>query len=188
MFAKTIISLIIIGAVAGGVVYYGTQNPDFASIDVPLPRKKVVSPPPEPLKPNLQNPTVAEPSQESPHVSKVLPSETEPEIAPKDVIALVNIQIEKLSDEDMRDQANLDVVNYALRHNLMDEARFAMIGIGQIEIRETARSRIAVALAKAGEIEDAFKLIDQVEIEGLRDVMRLQVIEAITVPNFPTMQ
>lgn len=179
MFARTILSLIIIGAVAGGVVYYGTGNGQFSGIYVPIREKQMDINTPKPdvsaekMIANTAGKTVLEPNNAA-------------TVNPKHIVALVNLQIAKLTDQDMRDQANLDIVNYAVRHGLMEEATSAMSEISQIELRETARSRIAVALAKSGKTKEAFALVDKVEIEGLRDVMRLQVIEAITVPGFPT--
>lgn len=88
-------------------------------------------------------------------------------------------QAENISQPDLRDRAYLDLVDYATSKGMFREAERAALKIQQIELRDTARSRIAMGLARFGDSEKAFSLIEDVEIDELRDVMRLQVIEAL---------
>lgn len=88
-------------------------------------------------------------------------------------------QAENISQPDLRDRAYLDLVDYATSKGMFEEAERAALKIKQIELRDTARSRIAMGLARFGKSEQAFSLIEDVEIDELRDVMRLQVIEAL---------
>ena len=64
----------------------------------------------------------------------------------------------------------------------------ALSKIEQVELRDTARNRMAVAFAKAGHAKKAFAILEDLEVDALRDVMRLQVIEALIVPEEPSLQ
>lgn len=88
-------------------------------------------------------------------------------------------QAEIIMQPDLRDRAYLDLVDYATSKGMFGEAKKAAMKIQQIELRDTARSRIAMGLARFGKSDDAFALIEEVEIDELRDVMRVQVIEAL---------
>lgn len=98
-------------------------------------------------------------------------------------IAAVNAQAQQISDESMRDQAYMGLIDYASHEGLFSEAEQAIANIKQVEFRDTARSRIANAYAQKGHSDAAFALIDQVEVDELRDVIRLQAIEALIVPD-----
>lgn len=94
-------------------------------------------------------------------------------------ILAVMEQAELIKQPDLRDRAYLDVVDFAVINGLFTPANKAMALINQVELRDTARSRMAMALARSGDSDGAFKLIDGVEVNELRDIMRLQVIEAL---------
>jgi len=180
MIVKTILALLITVIFAGGAVYYGTQYADMPA------NEPVVVEEQEPEKyldkfikkePELVPEPVAEPAPEP------IP-ELEIDIDQLRVIGLaVMAQADKMSSDDLKDQAYLDIVNYAVKHEFSEIADVAMTKIKQIELRDTARSQIAIALALQGRSQEAFDVIDQVEIDALRDVMRLQVIEALIVPD-----
>lgn len=93
----------------------------------------------------------------------------------------VMAQAEQIKSPDLRDQAYLDIVDYAVKNQNFGAALVAMETLRQPQLRDTARSKIAVQYAKFGQTEKAFDLIEEVEIEELRDFMRLQVIEALIV-------
>jgi len=82
-----------------------------------------------------------------------------------------------------RDRAYLDLVSYGIDHGNYDVAAKALTKIEQVELRDTARNRMAVAYAKEGNAEDAFGILEDIEVDALRDVMRLQVIEAMIAPD-----
>ncbi|NNE56818.1 MAG: hypothetical protein HKN36_01805, partial [Hellea sp.] len=88
-------------------------------------------------------------------------------------------QAENIKQSDLRDQAFLDLVEYATRKGMFEDAKIAAAKINQIELRDTARSRIAMGLARYGQSDEAFALIEEVEVDALRDIMRLKVIEAL---------
>lgn len=98
-------------------------------------------------------------------------------------ILTVSNQAKQIDQPDLRDRAYLDIVDYALLESLFTAGISAMEEIKQVELRDTARSRIAVAYARAGDSRAAFAIIDDVEVDELRDVLRLQVIEAIILPE-----
>ena len=92
-------------------------------------------------------------------------------------------QAAKISTPEVQDQAYLDIVNFSVSQRQFKFADAAMREIKQTELRDTARSQIALGLAMDGRTDDAFEVIDAVEIDTLRDVMRLQVIEALIIPE-----
>jgi hypothetical protein len=92
-------------------------------------------------------------------------------------------QAEKINMPELRDRAYLDLVSYALDHGDYGVANTALEKINQVELRDTARNRIAIAYAKDGQADAAFAIMEDIEVEALRDVMRLQVIEAMIVPE-----
>ena len=90
-----------------------------------------------------------------------------------------------ITDFNLRDRAYLGIVEYAIAEGMFSEAEDAMAQIGQVPLRDTARSRIALAYASLGDTDAAFKQIDAVEVDELRDVMRLQVIEVLIATEPP---
>ena len=96
---------------------------------------------------------------------------------------LIMEQAEKISMPELRDRAYLDLVSYALDNGDKATAKMALSKIEQVELRDTARNRMAVAFAKAGKAKKAFAILEDLEVDALRDVMRLQVIEALIVPE-----
>ena len=96
---------------------------------------------------------------------------------------LIMAQAEKITMSELRDRAYLDLVSYALDNDDTQTANLAMSKIEQIELRDTARNRMAVAFAENGQAEKAFAILEDIEVEALRDIMRLQVIEALIAPQ-----
>jgi len=96
---------------------------------------------------------------------------------------IVMDQAKKISMPELRDRAYLDLVSYALENGDKSTANIAMSKIEQVELRDTARNRMAVAYAKSGNADKAFAILEDIEVDALRDVMRLQVIEALIVPE-----
>lgn len=95
----------------------------------------------------------------------------------------VTEQAKQIRQPDLRDRAYLDIVDFAVSNGLYTAAINAIGEIRQVELRDTARSRIAIAYAVGGDTRSAFTLIDQVEVDELQDVLRLQVIEAVILPE-----
>lgn len=108
------------------------------------------------------------------------------EVKAKDISNTVKVvmeQAEKIQMPELRDRAYLDLVSYGLEHSNYSVASNALKKIEQVELRDTARNRIAVTYAKNGNAEEAFAILDDLEVDALRDVMRLQVIEAMIAPK-----
>jgi len=94
----------------------------------------------------------------------------------KDISGTVKVvmeQAKKIEMPELRDRAYLDLVSYALDHGDYDVAAKALTKIDQVELRDTARNRIAIAHAKSGNAADAFGILADLEVDALRDVMRL---------------
>ena len=98
-------------------------------------------------------------------------------------VKVVMEQAAKIEMPELRDRAYLDLVSYGLENGDYDVAATALKKIEQVELRDTARNRMAVAYAREGNAEDAFGILDDLEVDALRDVMRLQVIEAMIAPD-----
>ena len=84
---------------------------------------------------------------------------------------------------ELRDRAYLSLIDYTIRKKDFERSKAVITEISQPELRDTARSNIAVGLARLGEREPAFAILEDVETDALSDVLRLQVIEAMTAPS-----
>jgi len=131
---------------------------------------------PDTLPANPETKPKAKPGAES------LP-EPEPRLDLAKIMPVLMQQTEKISAVEIKDQAYLDIVNFSVSQRQFKFADAAMQAIDQTELRDTARSQIAIGLALDGRADDAFAVIDAVEIDTLRDIMRLQVIEALILPG-----
>ena len=98
-------------------------------------------------------------------------------------VELITQQALKIELPELRDRAYLDLVSFALKHKDYASARTAIDRIDQVELRDTARNRMAIAYARHGQAEAAFELLEELEVEALSDVIRLQVIESIISPE-----
>lgn len=152
------------------------------------------TPPPLPVKTSAQTPSLS--NEETPRYYvlekgelkeiEALPIARAPDALNPDAsfkILSVSEQAKQIAQPDLRDRAYLDIVDFAVSQDLYTAAQSAMENIAQIELRDTARARIAVAYAQAGDTQSAFALIDSVEVDELRDILRLQVIEAVIRPE-----
>ena len=88
-------------------------------------------------------------------------------------------EIAKISAPTISEQAYFSLVNYALSHARFSDAQTAMNQIGTVEMRETARINMAVALARNGQSQRAFDMVESIEAPEYRDILRLQVVEAL---------
>ena len=205
MVFKTLIAATCAAALAGSVVYFGT-NPGNEGGSVKL--DKVVSAEVQSEKPRVidryispkkktkdtqthgdaestDGKTTDKPAGETetktkpkPKVQPYKASKTEVDPAQKR-IDVVFRQAERIAQPELRDRAYLDLTDYATSKGLFDQAQKAALRIKQVELRDTARSRIAMGMARYGMANEAFALIEKVEVKELKDVMRLQVIEAL---------
>ncbi|CAM3773336.1 hypothetical protein [Litorimonas haliclonae] len=88
-----------------------------------------------------------------------------------------------ISIVELRDRAYLSLIDYTIRKKDFKRSKAVITEISQPELRDTARSNIAVGLARLGKRDAAFATLEDVETQALADVLRLQVIEAMTAPS-----
>ena len=97
-----------------------------------------------------------------------------------DVYDLLMSETGKLDIPDMRDQAYLNIVDYALSKGDRNVAETVLQKLSRDELRDTARGRVAVSLAQKGQSVAAFDMLSSLEIDELEGPIRLQIIEALT--------
>lgn len=95
-----------------------------------------------------------------------------------DYEAVLN-ETKKLMVTDMRNQAVLEIVDYAIDNGDMVEAADLVEELSTPELRDTARARIGTGLARAGKTEAAFAVLEELEIDELSAPIRLEIITAL---------
>ncbi len=93
--------------------------------------------------------------------------------------AAVLIEAKKLQVIDMRDQAVLEIVDYAIDNRDIGNAADIVQELSSPELRDTARARIGKGLATQGDMEAAFAVLDEIEIDELSAPIRLEIIAAL---------
>ena len=88
-------------------------------------------------------------------------------------------EAKKLQVIDMRDQAVLEIVDYAVDRGDIKEAKSVMDELSSPELRDTARARIGKGLATRGDMTAAFAVLDNIEIDELSAPIRLEIIAAL---------
>jgi hypothetical protein len=122
--------------------------------------------------------------QEKVKKGDVVPSLSAPkDVEFDDVYKTVLKQTAALEIPELRDRAYLSLIDYIIRHEAYENAPTVISKISQPELRDTARSNLAVGFARKGHRELAFEILEEVETRALQDVLRLQVIEAMTIPE-----
>jgi len=92
---------------------------------------------------------------------------------------VVLVEAKKLQVIDMRNDAFLEIVDYAVDRGDIGDAADIVDELSSPELRDTARARIGVGLATRGDMEAAFAVIDEVEIDQLVAPIRLEIIAAL---------
>lgn len=88
-------------------------------------------------------------------------------------------EAEKLLVVDMRNEALLEIVDYAVSRGDMEKATQIGRNLSSPELRDTARARIGKGLALRGDAESAFAIIEDIEIDELAAPIRLEIIAAL---------
>lgn len=88
-------------------------------------------------------------------------------------------EAKKLLVTDMRNQAFLEIVDHAIDQDDVMQAADIVDELSTPELRDTARARIGVGLAKRGDAEAAFTVLDELEIDELAAPIRLEIITAL---------
>ena len=101
-------------------------------------------------------------------------------IVPPAVFETLLGQAARLEIEDARDDAYLNILDYALREDRISVADSLVEKLSTPPLRDTARQRIGIAHAKAGRVDAAFAVLEDVEIAELSDPIRLEIIRAVT--------
>jgi len=92
---------------------------------------------------------------------------------------IVLTEAKKLLVTDMRNQAVLEIVDYAIDNGDMTQAADLVEELSTPELRDTARARIGTGLAKNGKTDAAFAVLDELEIDELAAPIRLEIITAL---------
>jgi len=79
----------------------------------------------------------------------------------------------------MRNQAYLEIIDHAIDQGDVMQAADIVDELSTPELRDTARARIGVGLAKRGSTEAAFAVLDALEIDELSAPIRLEIITAL---------
>lgn len=92
---------------------------------------------------------------------------------------LVLNEAKKLLVTDMRNQAVLEIVDYAIDNGDMADAADLVEELSTPELRDTARARIGTGLARNGKADAAFAVLNELEIDELAAPIRLEIITAL---------
>ena len=88
-------------------------------------------------------------------------------------------EAKKLLVTDLRNQAFLEIVDHAIDQGEVMRAADIVDELSTPELRDTARARIGVGLARRGDPEAAFAVVDELEIDELSAPIRLEIITAL---------
>ena len=92
---------------------------------------------------------------------------------------LVIKEAQKLLVDDMRNQAYLEIIDYAVDNGDMTRAADVVQYLSTPALRDTARARMGTGLARLGNSEAAFSILDFLEIDELSAPIRLEIITAM---------
>lgn len=124
---------------------------------------------PDTIRPESTGPiTIDRPTREAPDGPRRL-------ITPIDVLIA---QADRISIPDSRDDAYLNILDYALSQDRISVTTELIDKLSTNELRDIARQRLGVAHAENGRIEEAFAVIETLEIEEWSDPIRLEIIRA----------
>jgi len=98
--------------------------------------------------------------------------ELEKETKPALDYELVLAEAKKLMVTDMRNQAVLEIVDYAIDNGDIVQAADLVDELSTPELRDTARARIGTGLARAGKPDAAFAVLEALEIDELAAPIR----------------
>lgn len=101
------------------------------------------------------------------------------EIKPAVDYNLILAEAKKLMVTDMRNQAVLEIVDYAIDNGDIIQAADLVDELSTPELRDTARARIGTGLARDGKPDAAFAVLEALEIDELAAPIRLEIITAL---------
>jgi hypothetical protein len=86
---------------------------------------------------------------------------------------------------DARDDAYFNILNFSLAEGRYEVAADLVANLSSPELRDTARQRIGISHAQAGRMDQAFAVLDDIEIKELTDPIRLEIIRSVTMSRQP---
>lgn len=89
-------------------------------------------------------------------------------------------EADKITEPRLRDQAYLSIVDYGITISDFDGSNEVIGKIENSEYRFTAQSNLAVAYARQGNSDGAFAIVSAIEDTQFADIVRMQVIEALS--------
>ena len=98
--------------------------------------------------------------------------------ASDETYAILLSEAKKLEIDDMRDDAYINIIDFANANGDHARSEGLVEMLSTPDLRDIARQRIGVAHAKAGHLEKAFALVDELEVTELADPIRLELIRA----------
>jgi hypothetical protein len=89
-------------------------------------------------------------------------------------------EAQKIEIIEARDDAYFNIIDFALMKGDFDQAKTLIGALSSEELRDTARQNSGIAFANAGRMEEAFAIIEELEIPALSDPIRAAIIRAAT--------
>lgn len=86
---------------------------------------------------------------------------------------------------DARDDAYFNILTFSLTEGRYEVADSLVEKLSSPELRDTARQRIGISHAQAGRMDQAFAVLDDIEIKELSDPIRLEIIRSVTMSRQP---
>ncbi len=93
--------------------------------------------------------------------------------------APILVEAKKLLVTDMRNQAFLEIIDHAVDQGDVAQAADVVGELSTPELRDTARARIGTGLARSGDRDAAFAVLEEIEIDELTAPIRLEIITAL---------
>lgn len=188
MTLKLIAAGMIAALLAGAAVYFGADTADLGATETPA----NVEAPDDAIE-NEAEPSVdqTEPSgaEVTPPTDEV-PDERDVEDAsaeaarPVTSIDVLMDQADQITIISVKDDAYLNILDYALAQDRIAVADEVIAQLSSPDLRDLGRRSVALTHAQMGRTEDAFAVIDRLEIGELKDPIRLEVIRALaTLPS-----
>ena len=97
----------------------------------------------------------------------------------EEFIDLVLKKIEKIESSEIKDQAQFDLITYALKNQMYSRAADSIMKIENPSFRDKARGEYALGLVENNQVQAAFEVLEDVETDELRDVLKLKTIQAM---------
>jgi hypothetical protein len=85
----------------------------------------------------------------------------------------------KLDIVDARNDAYLNILDLAIAEERYGIAQEIVDDITVPELRDTARQRIGISHAQSGRLEEAFAVLEDLDIDALSDPIRLEIIRSV---------